>query len=90
MLTFGGKPSVTIAPGEELWSDPATLDVPQHADVAISIFLPDQNYKPTATHGTGLKTSYLSYTGDETSEGRPSVRYVAAFSGCAINDRSAR
>jgi lysophospholipase L1-like esterase len=68
VLTFGGKPSVTIPPGEELWSDPVTLDVPQHADVAISLFLPDKNYKPTATHGTGLKTSYLTDSGDETGE----------------------
>ena len=67
-LTFDGKPSVTIAPGEELWSDPVKLDVPQHADVAISVFLPDEDYKPTAIHQTGLKTSYLSAPGDHTGE----------------------
>ncbi len=67
-LTFGGKPAVTLAPGEELWSDPVTLAVPQHADVAISVFLPDEGYKPAATHGTGLKTSFLSAPGDHTGE----------------------
>ncbi|MEI6861878.1 MAG: SGNH/GDSL hydrolase family protein [Verrucomicrobiota bacterium] len=67
-LTFGGKPAVTLAPGEELWSDPVTLAVPQHADVAISVFLPDEGYKPAATHGTGLKTSFLSAPGDHTGD----------------------
>ena len=65
-LTFDGKPSVTLAPGDVRWSDPVTLAVPQHADVAISVFLPDENYKPTANHGTGLKPTFLSAPGDHT------------------------
>jgi lysophospholipase L1-like esterase len=66
-LMFDGKPSVTIAPGEERWSDAVALAVPQHADVAISLFLPDENYTPTAVHGTASKTSFLSAPGDHTS-----------------------
>jgi lysophospholipase L1-like esterase len=65
-LTFDGKPSLTLAPGEERWSDPVKLDVPQHADVAISVFLPDEGYKPEANHGTGLKPTFLSAPGDHT------------------------
>ncbi len=65
-LTFDGKPSLTLAPGEERWSDPVKLDVPQHADVAISVFLPDEGYKPEAHHGTGLKPTFLSAPGDHT------------------------
>jgi lysophospholipase L1-like esterase len=65
-LTFAGKSSVTLAPGEERWSDPVDLAVPQHADVAVSVFLPAPSYMPTAVHGTGSKTSYLSAAGDHT------------------------
>jgi lysophospholipase L1-like esterase len=65
-LTFDGKPSLTLAPGEERWSDPVKLDVPQHADVAISVFLPGEGYKPEANHGTGLKPTFLSAPGDHT------------------------
>ncbi len=87
VLTFGGKPSVSIPPGEDLWSDPVTLDVPQHADVAISLYLPDENYKPTATHGTGLKTSYLSDTGDETGETIIKVPRAAASGRGGVGSR---
>ena len=66
-LSFGGRSSATLAPGEERWSDPVDLATPQHADVAISLFLPAANYTPTAVHGTGSKTSFLSAPGDHTS-----------------------
>ncbi len=64
-LTFGGSPSVTLAPGEEKWSDPATIDIGQHTDVAISVYI-NQTIKPTTFHPTGLKTMYLSGPGDIT------------------------
>jgi len=64
-LLFTGARGITIAPGEEVWSDPVTLAVPQHADVAISVYVPGAR-KPTAFHATGLKTSYLSAPGDFT------------------------
>jgi lysophospholipase L1-like esterase len=57
-LSFKGETKVTIPPGEELWSDPAPLEIQQHTDVAISIFIPDA-YQPTGFHPTGLKTSYI-------------------------------
>jgi lysophospholipase L1-like esterase len=65
-LLFDGRAFLTLAPGEERWSDPVTLAVPQHADVAISLYLPAENYKPTAVHGTGSKTSFISAAGDHT------------------------
>lgn len=65
-LTFSGAKSATLAAGAELWSDPVTLDVPQHAEVAVSIYLPE-NFKPTAFHLTGSKTNYVSTAGDFTS-----------------------
>ncbi len=57
-LTFKGQATVTIPPGEELWSDPAALAVEAHTDVAISVFVRDA-YRPTGFHRTGLKTSYV-------------------------------
>ena len=62
-LTFDGSASVTIAADAETWSDAVTLDVPQHADLAISMYLPD-TFTPQTFHPTGLKTSYLSSTGN--------------------------
>ncbi len=67
-LTFGGSASVTIAGGDEVWSDAAVLDVPQHADLAISMYLPG-TFTPQTFHPTGLKTSYLSQTGNFVSSG---------------------
>ena len=64
-LTFGGSGSVTIPAGAEVWSDPVTLTVPQHTDLAISLYLPG-TFTPKTFHPTGLKTSYLSKTGNFT------------------------
>ncbi len=63
-LTFGGRTTVTIQPGAEMWSDPVSLAVRQHTDVAISVFIPG-SYRPTGFHRTGLKTGYLG-PGDQT------------------------
>jgi lysophospholipase L1-like esterase len=67
-LRFDGKAGITLAPGEERWSDAVEFTVTQHADVAISIHLPMSDYLPTAVHGTGSKTSYLSDSGDHTAD----------------------
>ena len=64
-LTFAGSSSVTIAAGGEVWSDPVALTVPAHTDLAISLYLPGA-FTPKTFHPTGLKTSYLSSTGDFT------------------------
>jgi lysophospholipase L1-like esterase len=63
-LTFNGQRTVTIQPGAEMWSDPVSLAVGQHTDVAISVFIPG-SYRPTGFHRTGLKTGYLG-PGDQT------------------------
>jgi lysophospholipase L1-like esterase len=57
-LAFKGKATVTIPPGEDVWSDPVPLAVTAHTDVAISVFIPGA-YRPTGFHRTGLKTSYI-------------------------------
>ena len=64
-LSFNGESHLTLAPGEERWSDPVVLAVPQHADVAISVFIPE-SVKPTGFHPTGLKSSPVSAPGNHT------------------------
>jgi len=40
VLTFGGKPSVIVAPGAEVVSDPVEMDLPPLSTVAVSTFVP--------------------------------------------------
>lgn len=58
-LRFGGIGTVTLAPGEERWSDPVYLQVPTHSDLAISLYVP-LNTPVVTTHTIGMQTNYLS------------------------------
>jgi lysophospholipase L1-like esterase len=58
-VTFGGRPSVVLAPGAPLLSDPILIDVPPLSDLAISLYLPDAT-KPETIHMAGLQTAYVS------------------------------
>jgi lysophospholipase L1-like esterase len=59
VLTFDGATNLTLAAGEERWSDPVTLVVTQHQDVTISVFLP-QPIKPTTFHFVAKTGYYVS------------------------------
>lgn len=59
ILKFGGQPSVSIPPGALIVSDPADLNVPAHADLAISLFLPAETAAETE-HRAAFQTSYIS------------------------------
>jgi lysophospholipase L1-like esterase len=63
-LTFNGDTSVTIPPGATIVSDPATLDVPALANLAVSLYFPDPTLASTV-HGGANQSSYLA-TGDAT------------------------
>lgn len=63
-LTFNGDAAVTIPPGATIASDPATLDVPALANLAVSLYFPDTTLAATQ-HGGAQQTSYLA-TGDAT------------------------
>jgi len=70
-LTFSGRATATIAPGAVLLSDPVTLTVPDLADLAVDLYLPDDtaaSMSPVSHHtGNGaLQTSYVSASGDHT------------------------
>jgi lysophospholipase L1-like esterase len=62
-LSFSGRPTATIPPGAALLSDPVDLAVATFADLAVSIYLPD-NVQATTTHDLAQQTSYVSSAGN--------------------------
>jgi lysophospholipase L1-like esterase len=64
VLTFGGRPSVTLPPGAPALSDPVVLDAKALDSLSISLFVP-RNTAVSATHPLGRATAYLS-AGDDT------------------------
>ena len=65
VLTFGGRPAITILPGAPAISDPVELDAKALDSVAVSLFVP-RDTGPAATHPLGRATTYLSDGGDST------------------------
>jgi len=60
---FGGKPAVTIAPGESVWSDAVALPRAAPGDrMAISFHIAGES-GPMTWHAKALTTSYLSAPG---------------------------
>ena len=66
-LTFNGQPSVTIPNGALAISDPVQMTVAAMADLAISVYLPEQPMGDTTCHDLGLSTTYIA-TGDATAQ----------------------
>ena len=64
-LTFGGRPTATMYSGQLLVSDPVKLTVAPLADLAVSLYFPDDTGAPT-THALGLQPAYTSGPGDFT------------------------
>ncbi|MFC0628101.1 GDSL-type esterase/lipase family protein [Kribbella deserti] len=69
-LTFAGKRSITLDPGESAYSDPVALRVRAQQNVAISLYAPgapinDQVFPPPTPNPPG---SFLSLAGDHTGE----------------------
>jgi lysophospholipase L1-like esterase len=62
-LSFSGKPSITIAPGAPVLSDPVDFDLPAQADLAISVYLPG-TVTATTIHSGASQTGYVSEPGD--------------------------
>src|SRR5262249_34089784 len=66
-LTFGGAETATIAAGALVISDPVVLDLPPLADIAVSIYLPED--LPASFGITGRyarQTNYVSPPGNFT------------------------
>ena len=64
-LTFSGFTAITVPPGAPVLSDPVDLDVPALADLAVSLYLPEQ-VQAVTIHNLAFQTNYVSLPGDFT------------------------
>lgn len=64
-LAFNGQPSVIVPPGAPVFSDPVPIAVAPMADLAVSVYLPDQTIAETTCHPEGLSTMFITQ-GDTT------------------------
>jgi lysophospholipase L1-like esterase len=66
-LTFGGNVTVTIPPGAPIVSDPVDFDIPNLAELAVSIYLP-QTTAGLSGHTLGVQTTFVAApgSGDQT------------------------
>ncbi|MGH6884304.1 MAG: GDSL-type esterase/lipase family protein, partial [Hypericibacter sp.] len=68
LVTFGGKMSVTVQPGDSAWSDPVTLPFAKQPDelagrrLAVSFHIADES-GPMTWHAKALTTSYVTAPG---------------------------
>lgn len=65
ILTFSGRPSITVPVGAPVLSDPVVLDLKSLDSLSISLYVP-RDTGPAATHPLGQATAYLSDGGDAT------------------------
>ena len=61
-VTFNGATEVTIPAGGSTWSDPVRLSVLAQQDLAVSLYIPGSNVKPSQHTGAAV-TSYRSADG---------------------------
>jgi len=64
-VLFNGHATAWIPPGATEISDPVNLDVPAAADLAVSLYIPEDATTDTM-HAVGLHTTYISKEGDTT------------------------
>jgi lysophospholipase L1-like esterase len=62
-VTFGGSPSVTIAPGAAAVSDPVAMAIPAQADLAVSLYASGPT-GPATYHSDAQQVNYVSASGD--------------------------
>jgi lysophospholipase L1-like esterase len=58
-LSFGGKMSVTIAPGAQVLSDPLSMRVQPLEELSVSVYLPDAT-GPATTHQDAQQDNYIA------------------------------
>jgi lysophospholipase L1-like esterase len=63
-VTFGGSASVTIAAGQDVWSDPIPLAVPANSDLLVTTYTPGDP-TPFTWHPSAQEYSYYSSGADE-------------------------
>lgn len=75
-VTFGGRPNATIAPGEDLLSDPIAMQILPSQVLAVDLYLPE----PTGPIPYNFATATTSYMAEGDRAGDPSSRYFEAHS----------
>ncbi|MEP7306282.1 MAG: GDSL-type esterase/lipase family protein [Acidobacteriota bacterium] len=66
-LSFNGAAGVSIAAGGSAWSDPVQLSVLAQQDLAVSLYVPGSNVRPSQ-HTAAAVSSYRSADGSGASE----------------------
>ena len=64
-LRFAGRPTVTIAPGENALSDPIDMATPTLSNLVVSLYLPTRVALSTI-HGAGMQTAFMTTAADLT------------------------
>jgi lysophospholipase L1-like esterase len=94
-LRFGGRTSITLAPGAPALSDAVEFELPAVGDVVVSLYLPKASV-PRTQHSLGVATAYISAPGDysaavvmPTARTAQSVFFLSGISVQATSPRSA-
>ncbi|KVU98320.1 GDSL family lipase [Burkholderia ubonensis] len=66
-VRFGGRASVTLAPGQEIESDPVTIDVATGRPYAVSLYM-GARQRMTVWHRVSNQVNYVSGPGDHTKD----------------------
>ncbi|WP_431821142.1 SGNH/GDSL hydrolase family protein [Burkholderia sp. F1] len=66
-VRFGGRASVTLAPGQEIESDPVTIDVATGRPYAVSLYM-GAHQRMTVWHRVSNQVNYVSEPGDHTKD----------------------
>ncbi|KVC61176.1 GDSL family lipase [Burkholderia ubonensis] len=66
-VRFGGRASVTLAPGQEIESDPVTIDVATGRPYAVSLYMGTRQ-RMTVWHRVSNQVNYVSGLGDHTKD----------------------
>jgi lysophospholipase L1-like esterase len=64
-VTFGGRPGITIPPGQRVTSDQTLFAFAPQSDVAVSLFVPAQPITSVTQHSLAEQTNYIA-PGDQT------------------------
>ena len=78
-LTFNGQPSVIVPAGAPIFSDPIPMAVAPMANLAISVYLPDQPIGETTCHQEGMTTTYITEGNNTAAETVNDARTIASW-----------
>jgi lysophospholipase L1-like esterase len=86
-VTFGGAPSVTAAPGAPVFSDPVALPVAAGAELAISLYLPQDTLPETWHRSTPASDTAPGVTPPAAVSGEGDFTRQAAMTGSTPSGR---